>query len=103
MGYKITVTDLALKDLRNIIDYISNQLANPSAASSFLDSVAHCYNTLESMPFAFEQCRDSRLRKLGYRRYVIKKYVMVYRVSEEDRTVYILRFFYGAQDYEKLI
>ena len=43
------------------------------------------------------------MKEQGYRRAVIKRYVMLYRVAEEEQTVYVLRFFYGARDYEKLL
>ena len=103
MGYKISVTDLAVQDLDTIVEYISGELDNPTAASAFLDAVDACYEDLMSMPLMFERCRNPRLRDLGYRRDVIKHYVMVYRVAESEHTVYILRFFYGSRDYEKLI
>ena len=61
------------------------------------------YEKLETMPLMFARCRDARLRSMGYRRAVIKNYVMIYRVAESKKTVYILRFFYGARDYEKLL
>ncbi len=102
MGYKISVTNLAVQDLDTIVEYISGELGNPTAASAFLDAVDACYENLASMPL-FERCRNPRLRDLGYRRAVIKHYVMVYRVAESEHTVYILRFFYGSRDYEKLI
>lgn len=103
MSYKIYATSLAMQDLDSIINYISEELCNPTAASSFLDVVDKCYDNLERMPLMFEQCNNPRLRDMGYRRAVIKNYIMVYRIEETERTVYILRFFYGAQEYEKLI
>lgn len=102
MGYKVSVTPLAMEDLREIITYIAQELCNPAAASRFLDAVSDCYEKLAVMPFLFETCRDDRLKEQGYRRAVIKRYVMLYRVAEEEQTVYVLRFFYGARDYEKL-
>ena len=39
----------------------------------------------------------------GYRKALIKNYVAVYKVSKETKTVSILRFFYGTQDYKKMI
>lgn len=48
-------------------------------------------------------CQNARLMALGYRKVVIKNYIMIYRVEETTHTVYILRFFYGRRDYEKLI
>lgn len=103
MAYKLKVTELAERDLENIYDYISNRLANPTAASAFLDGVAECYAKLAEMPMMFERCRDAQLKERGYRRCVIKNYVMVYRVSVDEQCVFILRYFYGARDYEKLI
>jgi len=40
---------------------------------------------------------------LGYRKAVIKNYVMVCKVDGSARAVLVMRFFYGRQDYEKLI
>jgi hypothetical protein len=37
--YKLVVTELAHQDLDNIVSYIAIQLANPAAASDFLDKV----------------------------------------------------------------
>ena len=82
---------------------MTQELDNADAAASFLDEVDACYTRMEGMPFLFEECHDPRLKALQYRRAIIKHYVMVYRVDEAEKTVYVLRFFYGARDYEKLI
>ena len=103
MGYKIENTPLAEQDLDGILSYIAENLGNNTAAVSFLDEVDACYINLERMPFMYEQCRDPQLRALGYRKAIIKNYVMIYRVDEDKKIVYILRFFYGRRDYEKLI
>ena len=103
MDYKIEITPHAIGDLDEIITYIAKTLENPAAAASFLEEVDACCRGLERLPFAYEQCRDPRLKALQYRRAVIGRYIMVYRVEEGRKTVYILRFFYGARDYEKLI
>ena len=103
MDFKVEVTPLASRDLEEIVTYIAEELENPAAAVSFLDDVDACYTGLAGMPFMYEECRDPQLKALKYRRAVIKHYVMVYRVDEAGNTVYILWFFYGARDYEKLI
>ena len=103
MGYKIRVTPLGAKDLEEIVTYMTQELDNADAAASFLDEVDACYARMEEMPFLFEECHDPRLKALQYRRAIIRRYVMVYRVDEAEKTVYVLRFFYGARDYEKLI
>lgn len=69
MGYKLIETRLASQDLDNILD-------------TWLSA-----------------CKILRLRAKGYRKAVIRNYVLIYKVDEKNRTVLLLRFFYGKQDY----
>ncbi len=101
--YKLIVTELAHQDLDNIVSYIAVQLANPAAASNFLNEVDKCYGYLKSNPMMYSKCNDSRLEKEGYRKAVVKNYIIVYKIDEKTKEVSVLRFFYGAQDYAKLI
>ena len=101
--YKLIISELAHQDLNNIVSYIAVQLSNPTAASDFLDEVDKCYSYLKSNPMMYSKCYDSRLEKEGYRKAVIKNYILVYKVGESAKTVSILRYFYGAQNYTKLI
>ena len=51
----------------------------------------------------YEFSHNLRLHRMGYHKVVIKNYVMLYRVDEQAKTVYVMHFFYGARQYEKLI
>ena len=101
--YKLVITELAHQDLDRIVSYIVVQLSNSKAAGDFLDEVTACYGFLKSTPMMYERCQDRRLGQEGYRKAVIKNYVLVYKINEESKIVSIMRFFYGAQDYTKLI
>ena len=101
--YKVTITDAANGDLDEIIGYIATVLANPQAAASLANKIAACYDDLSRTPYMYGQCQNLRLQALGYRRVSIRNYIMVYRIDEERKTVYVLRFFYGPSDYERLI
>lgn len=101
--YELCVSELAHRDLDRIVSYIAVQLANPMAASDFLDEVGTRYAYLRSSPMMYSECQDKRLRAEGYRKVVIKNYVLVYKIDEASKTVNVLRFFYGAQDYVNLI
>ena len=87
----------------NIVSYIAVDLANPIAATNFLNEVEKCCDYLKDKPLMYERCHDARLEKEAYRKATIKNYVLVYKVDESDRVVIIYRFFYGARDYVKLI
>lgn len=101
--YKLIITNLAHEDLENIVSYIAVQLANPIAAVNFLNEVEKCYSNLKNTPLMYERCHDAHLEKEVYRRATIKNYILVYKVDESAKIVMIHRFFYGAQDYVKLI
>ncbi len=103
MMYEITVTRLANDDLDSIVAYIFQTLANPVAETNVFDAISKCYDALSRTPLMYEQCNNPRLKALHYRKAIIGRYVMVYKVDEERKNVHILRFFYGPSDYEKLI
>ena len=99
MGYKLIETRLASQDLDNILEYMAVRLQNPAASSAFADAVEQCYDLLEHTPLMYEACRDLRLCAKGYRKAVLRNYVLIYKVDEKNQTVLLLRFFYGKQDY----
>ena len=103
MAYKLVKTDSFQRDLDATIGYIALSLENKTAAASLLDAIEQCYDEIERMPLMYEACHDPHLRELGYRKAVIRNYIMIYQVDKDSETVNILRFFHGRQDYEKLI
>jgi len=48
--YRLLLSELAHRDLDNIVSYIAVQLANSIAATNFLDEVRKCYGYLKSNP-----------------------------------------------------
>lgn len=99
MRYKLVVTKPAEKDLADILQYISKDLSALKAALDFLDEVLKCYDSVSSNPLMFALCENDRLKNRGYRKAIIKNYIMFYRADEENSTVYIMRFIYGRRDY----
>jgi len=101
--YKLILSELAHQDLDDIVFHIAVKLANPTAAKNFIDELDKCYSYLKDNPMMYEKCRDERLEEEGYRKAVIKNYTLVYKINEDAKTVNVVRFFYGARDYVKLI
>jgi len=101
--YKLIITKFAHEDLDNIIAYIAIQLANPKAATNFLNEIEKCYDYLKRNPLMYELCNSMLLEKECYRKVVVKNYVLIYKVDETAKEVTIYRFFYGAQDYMRLL
>ena len=103
MSYNVIISDEAHNDIDSVLDYILNALKNPIAAKNLLGKIEAAYTDLSDNPFMYAYCTDSRLQSDAYRKVVINNYVMVYRVDEAGNNVYVVRFFYGRQNYIELI
>lgn len=101
--YKLKITELAQKDLQDIIDYISTNLVNPIAANNFLDEVEKCYSYLKSNPFIYSKCEDTYLAKEGFHKALINNYIVFFKIDKEKQITTIYRFIYAAREYQKLI
>ncbi len=101
--YKLVITQLADADLAEIVDYISINLSNPSAALHFLDEVESQYEYLRSNPRIFSVCCDSRLAEKEYHKVVVGNYLILFRIEDDTDTVYIMRVVYHRQDYISLL
>lgn len=103
MKYDVIISAEAHNDIDNVLDYIVNSLKNPTAAKNLLGKIEESYVDLADNPFMYAHCNDSRLQNDGYRKVVINNYVLIYRVDEAENIVYVVRFFYGRQNYIELI
>ncbi len=91
MNYRITLSPLAQKDLKNIEKYISKD--NPEAAKRFCDKLLTAAESLESFPYR-GSCADSKQA----RTLVCKPYIIFYDVDSKGKEVQILRFWHAARD-----
>ena len=101
--YKVQITEFAQNDLDTIVEYIAVQLSNPIAAGDLLDEVDKCYSYRRSNPFIYAKSADARLKKEGYRKALIKNYILFFKVFENEKKVIVYRVIYGARDYQKLL
>ncbi len=101
--YKLKFSQEAAKDLDNLYEYISVTLSAAKAASDLMLEIERKIYMLKEQPFIGMKCEDTPMLELGYRKLVVKSYVVVYSVVEQLKIVNIVRIFYGGQDYAKYI
>ena len=97
--YTLEITASAESDIDQITDYLGNELANPPAALAFLDEVERVSDTLEETPELFPLCADSRLAEMGYRKAIVRSYILVYEIDRAARLVRVLRLFHESENY----
>ena len=101
--YKAVIPPSANADLFNALKYIAYELENPQAATSLADGVEKCYADLEAFPAAHELCRDPVLARIGYRRYSVGNYIVIFRIAKDVQEVRVLHIFHELQNYSEIL
>ena len=96
---KINYLSTAEKDLVEIFKYIRED--KPAAAASLLEEIDQSISRLSENPELGTIPNDDRLRKIGYRILIIRKYLSFYVIKKEY--VQIRRVLHGARQYSYLL
>lgn len=103
MKYKIVRTDKADEQLRDIIFYIADDSGSVDIALNYLDKMEKAINCLADFPMSGSIPRYSILRKQGYRVLIVEKYLVFYKVNEDEKVVTVYAVVDGRQEYRNLI
>ena len=99
--YKLSFLPLFEQDLNEIVDYITANLQNPSAAERLVDDIeATVYKRLEA-PLAFAPFRSSKKRPHPYYRINVRNVSVFYVVI--DDTMEVRRVLYSKRNLDKLL
>lgn len=101
--FKIVFTNDCKQEIDNIYNYISNNLYAPKAAKKLMNKVETTVQSLKDMPEAYRTIKKYSEFGMKYRRIVINNYVIIYTISEEKNTVYIVHMYYGRSNYSEYI
>lgn len=101
--YDVVISPSANADLFNVLKYIAYELKNQQAAAKLADGIGKCYADLEEFPAAHELCRDPVLGRMGYRRYPVGNYLVIFRVVEDAQEVRVVHVFHALQNYLEIL
>lgn len=99
MAYKVLVTEKASEDLDGIVGYLAWELAKPQAALLLPDEIDAVYSRLAEIPLLYSLCVQPLLSRMGWRKAVVRGYLMLYKVDEKEKTVFVERFFSDLEVY----
>ena len=100
--YALKITPQAERDLDEIFTYIAYELCNGVAALKLIDKIIDTLIGLEDMPRRCQESDIPELKRDGYRKCVIEKYVALYTVDDENKIVMVVKVFYGMRDYKNI-
>lgn len=102
-SYKLQFTQIAEDDLDGIYRYISEQLVAPKAANDLMDDIETSIMSLRDFPYSGSPATDDILKSRGYRKVIVKNYIVFHLIDEAEKQVVIMRVLYGAQKYENIL
>ena len=101
--YRIDVSEPAEIDLRDIIRYISAQLLAPITALEMLESIEQAMAGLAEMPHRVPTVADERLAAIGYRKLIVKNYIIFFSIDEKAKVVDVERILYGQRNWRTIL
>ena len=102
-NYGYVLTEIAESDIDETIEYISGDLSNPDAASSFLDDLEQKIKEICANPKTGRLVNNEYLKRNDVRRFLVGNYISYYIIDEETRNIVILRIVYGKRDQDEIL
>lgn len=101
--FRCVLTEKAVADYEDIIRYITVELANPSAATSFADEVQQRIDEIMLFPESGALINNEYVFEPDVRKKLIGNYIMFYRPNKDSMTIEILRIVYGKMNLTDII
>ncbi|MCM1579181.1 MAG: type II toxin-antitoxin system RelE/ParE family toxin [Ruminococcus sp.] len=97
---RIRISPYALNDLKEIKDYISQNLGNPIAAKRTVKNISNTYKRLADQPYIGTILEEAAKYDMEIRYLVSGNYLIFYQVGS---FIEIYRIIYGRRDYCRLL
>lgn len=97
--YKVIITPTAYKEINKIYDYITEDLYAKNAAKRLMEKVEEEVQKLKYAPKIHTEIEKFDELKRSYRRIVIKDYIILYTIDEENNVVFVSHMYYGGRNY----
>ena len=102
MKYEVLRTDTADAGIRRIILYVAQNFGN-NVALKKLDEIEGRISILEDDPYIDTDPKYPVLKRQGYKVLVLEKYLVFYKIDEDNKKVTIYAVVDQRQDYINII
>ena len=98
MEYSVKLTPHAIVRIQETIAYISKVLLVPETARAWSDYLQQEIVGLSTMPARFSAVDEDPWRSRGYRKMLVKNFIVYYYIDDENKTVWVTAVVYGRRD-----
>ena len=96
--YKVKVNPRAIRDLDSIYEYIASQKLAPENAKGQVERIKKSILGLDTFPQSHQERNEGRYAGKGYRQLIIDNYIVIFRISEPQKTVYVVTIQYQGRN-----
>ncbi|MCM1181968.1 MAG: type II toxin-antitoxin system RelE/ParE family toxin [Roseburia sp.] len=95
--YKVKINPKAIRELDDIYKYIASEKMAPENAKGQVDRIKKAVLNLSTFPQSHQEHNEGRYAGSGYRQLLIDNYIAIFRIDEEDKTVYVITIQYQGR------
>ena len=96
--YKVKVNPRAISELDRIYKYIADDKLSPQNARGLVDRIKKAVLNLDTFPQSHQERNEGRYAGKGYRQLLIDNYVVIFRIDELHKTVYVVTIPYQGRN-----
>ena len=100
-GYQLT--QKADGDLDGIVEYIAVELANPKAASDFMDKLQEVIEEARNFPESGSLVVNEFVSDMQVRKKLVDNYILYYLPDFTNKMIFVLRIVFGRRNMDEIL
>ena len=96
--YKVMINPRAIRELDNIYEYIASEKLAPENAKGQVDRIKKAVLSLDTFPQSHQERNEGRYAGKSYRQLLIDNYIVIFRIDETYKTVYVATIQYQGRN-----
>ena len=88
--YKVKINPRAIKDIDHIYAYSAHQKLALENAKGQAERLRTSILELDTFPQSHQERNEGRYVRKGYRQLLVDNYIVIFRIDEKSKTVYVI-------------
>lgn len=98
MRYEVKLTEQAIEQIEETVQYISRILLEPEIARKWANTLQREIGELNFMPLRYPLTEEEPWRQKGIRKMPVQNFLVYYLIDEEKKAVWITAVIYGRRN-----
>ena len=96
--YNVKINPKAIRELDSIYEYIASEKSAPENAKGQVDRIKKAILNLDTFPQSHQDRNEGRYAGKGYRQLLIDNYIVIFRIDEINKIVYVVTVQYQGRN-----